>query len=271
MFIHAPHSISSEAVGGSRSEVKLNPGVFLKIPLPVGDLLETKANPLNLLPKLIICSARLCSRLRGRRHRTSRAAGNRPDPGAASPAGGSPPRSDSQTRSRDPRRGRGGRWGVGSKWPCLWAPPCTPTPELPDRARNADPELAPQDGQVHGHRPAKRGGRLGPGCLPRWVAGMPRKSGRGTSRVTHLRGSRKRVHPPGPRCPHGGSARRGNQENGVSSSTVSASQKALRFGRFLWSCPTRRMTGRKALGRRGAKAGPGRRGRDRRGREMMSF
>lgn len=142
MFIHALHSISSEAVGGPRSEVKLNTGVFLKIPLPVGDLLETKANPFNLLLKLIICSARLCCSLCGGRHRTHRTDGKwartRRDF-----ASRSPPTSDSQPRSGDTCLGVGADNGVrGSKQPCLWAPPSTLAPELPDQARTSDPELA---------------------------------------------------------------------------------------------------------------------------------
>lgn len=59
MFIHALYSISSEAAGGPSSEVKLNRGVFKKKnPSPGRVFLGTKANPFNLLLKLIIHSAR---------------------------------------------------------------------------------------------------------------------------------------------------------------------------------------------------------------------
>lgn len=47
MFIHVLYSISSEAAGGPSSEVKLNPGVFLKIPLPAGFFWEQKQTHLT--------------------------------------------------------------------------------------------------------------------------------------------------------------------------------------------------------------------------------
>lgn len=47
MFIHALYSISSEAAGGPSSEVKLNQGVFLEIPLPAGFFWEQKQTHLT--------------------------------------------------------------------------------------------------------------------------------------------------------------------------------------------------------------------------------
>jgi hypothetical protein len=47
MFIHGLYSISLEAAGGPSSEVKLNQGVFLKIPLPAGFSREQKQTHLT--------------------------------------------------------------------------------------------------------------------------------------------------------------------------------------------------------------------------------
>lgn len=47
MFIHVLYSINSEAAGGPSSEVKLNPGVFLKIPLLAGFFWEQKQTHLT--------------------------------------------------------------------------------------------------------------------------------------------------------------------------------------------------------------------------------
>lgn len=203
MFIHALHSISSEAVGGPSSEVKLNPGVFLKIPPPAGDFLETKANPFNLLLKLIICSARRCRSLPGKKAR-GRLCRREMGQNQAGRCQRESHDSDSQTRSSSTQGGGGAHGGAGLKTKLQMVTPS----QQREAGRPHAPSPAGQTRAAPASPPVGLRGHLGPGCLPGRMtaeAGQRREVGRGLLEGPHtsgalVRGSTAPGSQRGPRC-----------------------------------------------------------------------